>query len=53
MGHLRFAEQQPGNCASDHRELASKIAEELADFNQYGLDCCGGAVVVVGAVLRL
>ena len=53
MRHIGFAQQQPGNGATDHGELALVASEDLADLNQHRSDRGRGAVVVVGGELRL
>ena len=53
MWHIGFAQQQPGNGATDHGELALVASEDLTDLDQHRFDGDRGAVVVVGGVLRL
>ena len=51
MGHVGFAQQQPGNGAADDRKLAFEATEDLADLDEYGLDrCCRPVIVVTGGL---
>ena len=53
MRHVGLAQQQPGNGATDHGELALVASEDLADLDQHRFDRGRRAVVVVGGELRL
>lgn len=53
VGHVGFAQQQPGNSAADDRKLALEAAEDLADLDQHGLDCRRRPVTVIASGLGL
>ena len=53
MRHIGFAQQQPGNGATDHSEFALVTPEDLADLDQYRFDGGCGAVVVGGGEFRV
>ena len=51
--HIGFAQQEPGNSATDHGKLAAVAPEELADLDQYRSGSDRRAVGVFGGELRL
>ena len=53
MRHIGFAQQQPGNGATGHGELALVASEDLAYLDQHRLDGDRDTVVIAGSVLRL
>lgn len=49
--HLGFAQQQPGNGATDDRKLAFEAAEDLADLDEHRPDHrCRPVIIVVGGL---
>ena len=53
MRHFGFAQQQPGNGATDHGEFTLVASEDLANLDQYRFDRRCGAVVVIGGESRV
>ena len=53
MRHVRFVQQQPGDGATDHNELAPVAAEDLPDFDQHRPGGDRDAVVVIGGASRV